>query len=252
MGIETEHIGLASFQKANDALRFGEVDFVVYPMDKTPVPIPDGLTIAGTSQRWHPSDCILLNKSNMADNQLFKLKNEARIGVSTQNQMAQILDYRPDLQCVTIDDKVSTGIELLQNGELDAAILPKAELVHVRSLSDDFETIHLNVREFVPAPGQGAMAYICCKDDLETRRLIQQNLHQTDVSAVTNVERKVLKLLGGDPQLPLGVYCEQDANGYYHVWAALADAGTFPVRRVRLSQSTHLGLAERVVAGLDT
>ncbi|MCF8247354.1 MAG: hypothetical protein K9J37_20070 [Saprospiraceae bacterium] len=92
------------------------------------------------------------------------------------------------------------------------------------------------------------LAYLCCTDDLETRRLIQQQLHEPNTSAVTNVERKVQKLIGDE--LPLGVFCERDSSGNYHVWAALADAWDQPVRRFRLSQSTNLGLAEKVVAGL--
>ena len=50
--------------------------------------------------------------------------------------------------------------------------------------------------------------------------------------------------------MPLGVYCEQDTMGNYHVWAAKADTWDSPLKRVRLSSSTSYELAEQVLAAL--
>ena len=66
----------------------------------------------------------------------------------------------------------------------------------------------------------------------------------------TNVERKVLQLFDGGCHLPLGVYCERDVQGNYHVWAAQADAWDAELKRVQLSSSTRAGLAERVFKAL--
>ncbi|MEZ4953759.1 MAG: hypothetical protein R2825_09295 [Saprospiraceae bacterium] len=43
-------------------------------------------------------------------------------------------------------------------------------------------------------------------------------MHLPETAAVSNIERKILKLMGGELNKPLGVYCEQDANNHYHVW----------------------------------
>ena len=52
--------------------------------------------------------------------------------------------------------------------------------------------------------------------------------------------------------MPLGVYCETDVQGNYHVWAAKADSWESPVKSVRLSSSTSFELPEQVVSALQT
>jgi hydroxymethylbilane synthase len=78
-----------------------------------------------------------------------------------------------------------------------------------------------------------------------------QRIHHRDVAERTNVERSVLKLLDGGCQLPLGVYCETDSQGNYHIWAAMADSAAATARRIRLSSSTRFELAEMVVERLQ-
>jgi len=70
------------------------------------------------------------------------------------------------------------------------------------------------------------------------------------VAERTNVERKVLQKMDGGCQLPLGVYCEQDRNQNYHVYAAMGtDDG---VRRAKASSSTTFHLAEEIYSQLMT
>ncbi|MCU0345776.1 MAG: hydroxymethylbilane synthase [Saprospiraceae bacterium] len=233
------------------ALLRGDVDMAVHSMKDLPTTQPDGLVVAGTSYREDPSDCLLIRQSEVADGQLFKLKTGAVVGTSSSRRKAQLLDYRPDLQLADLRGNVPTRIEKLCNGDFDAIVIASAGLARLQPDLDGLFRLNFNVREFVPAPAQGVLAYQCCSDDLETRRIIQQYLHQPNISAVTNVERKVLKLIDGGCHMPLGAYCERDASGNYHVWAAMTDAVGQPVRRVRLSQSTNLGLAENVVAALQ-
>ncbi|MBK9490422.1 MAG: hypothetical protein IPO07_17790 [Haliscomenobacter sp.] len=47
-----------------------------------------------------------------------------------------------------------------------------------------------------------------------------QHLHHSDVSLMTNIERRFLQLMEGGCQCPLVLHCEHDAAGNYHVWAA--------------------------------
>lgn len=231
------------------AMLRGDLDLTVHNLSDLPTTQPDGLVIAGVSFREDPADCLLIQQGE-ATNQLFGLKNGAVVFASTARRKSQLLGYRPDVLFKESPSDVPTLLDQLRSGDFDALVMANADLARLRLELDGIEKINLNVREFTTAPAQGVLAYRCCSDDLETRRLIQQQLHAPNVSAVTNVERKVLKLLGGITNLPLGVFCERDSSGNYHIWAALADDSNQPVRRVRLSQSTSLGLAEKVVAGL--
>ncbi|MBK8564496.1 MAG: hydroxymethylbilane synthase [Saprospiraceae bacterium] len=235
--------------KLGAALLRGDVDLAVNYLKELPTTQPEGLVIAGVSHRENPAD-VLLIRSEAIGNQLFKLKLGAVVGASSTRQKAQLLSYRPDLNFLDIHGEVPSQLEELRNADCDAILIAAADLTHFQLNLDGLTVVNLHVREFVPAPAQGVFAYQCCKEDIETRNIIKQYLHTPAISAVTNVERKVMKMIEGGCHLPLGVYCERDHSGNYQVWAALADAWDLPVRRVRLSQSTHLGLAERVLDGL--
>jgi hydroxymethylbilane synthase len=145
---------------------------------------------------------------------------------------------------------VPTRIEKLRRGDVDALFLAAAGVTRLQlDLSDLF--VHpLMPREFIPAPAQGVLAYQTLAADVPLRRLLQ-GLHHSEVSACTNIERKVLKLLGGGCHLPLGVYCERDTRGFYHAHAAFAHTPDAPLSRVRYSSATTFGMAEAIVAQLN-
>lgn len=236
-------------KEIEDALLRGDVDMAVHSMKDMPTSQPEGLVLAGVSYRENPADWLLIRPEAVVNDQLFKLKKDAVVGTSSARRKAQLLDYRGDVQLKDIRGNVPTRLEKLRKGDFDAILLAGAGLNRLELDLSGLEVVHFNPREFVPAPAQGVLTFQCCEEDTETRRLIGK-LHHPEVSALTNVERKVLQLAGGGCQIPLGVYCERDAMGNYHVWAAMADAWDLPVRRARISQSTTYLLAEKIVEQL--
>jgi hydroxymethylbilane synthase len=110
--------------------------------------------------------------------------------------------------------------------------------------------LHFDPREFVPAPAQGVLAYQTHESDLTTRRILNL-IHPADVASTIKVERKILNLMQGGCQMPIGVYCQVDTIGNYHVWAAKASSWDAPIQRVRLSSSTSFNLPEQVVEALN-
>ena len=75
-------------------------------------------------------------------------------------------------------------------------------------------------------------------------------IHNTLVADCTNVERTVLKLMGGNRQAAIGVFCECDANGFYHVYASLSSHFDEEMKNIAISQSTSFMLAEKVYENL--
>ena len=232
-------------KEIEDALLHGEVDMAVHSMKDMPTTQPDGLVLAGVSYRENPADWLLIRSEGIQDGQFFSLKEMAVVGTSSARRKAQMLDFRPDIELKDIRGNVPTRIEKLRRGDFDAILLAGAGISRLELDVSDLKTIKFNPREFTPAPAQGVLTYQCCEADLETRRLIKQ-LHHPEVSAATNVERKILKLITGGCHVPLGAYCEMDANGHYHVWGAYSPAWDAPVKRVRLSSSTSFNLSEKV------
>ena len=237
-------------KEIEDALLRGEIDLAVHSMKDLPTSQPEGLVLAGVSYREDPSDWLLIRPGSVAEGQLFKLKKGAVVGTSSARRKAQMLDFRKDITLNDIRGNVPTRIEKLRKGNFDAILLAGAGITRLGLELKDLEIIKFNPREFVPAPAQGVLAYQCNAEDLGTRRLIKK-LHQQEVADATNIERKVLKMIGGGCHLPLGVYCEQDGGKNYHVWAAFAKAWDEKVKRVRLSSSTSFGLAAKVIENLS-
>jgi hydroxymethylbilane synthase len=199
------------------ALLTGEIDCAVSQLHRLPAGSREGISIAAIWFRRN-LPLLLAHPDDGAPN-LLQLKPGALVYAPHPALQAQIQEFRPDLQF---------------SGDEIPGALP----------------IALNPREFCPPPGYGAIALQTCSGDLATRRTLQ-TVHQPAISATTNVERKLLRLFGGDPQLPLGAWCERDAMGHCHLWAAYAEKSDSPVRRARLSSSTTFELAEQTFAAIQ-
>ncbi len=256
-GDQIQHLGFDKIEgkgfftkEIEDALLHGDVDMAVHSMKDMPTTQPEGLVLAGVSYREDPADWLLLRMSAQDATQTLRLPIGATVGTSSARRKAQLLDFRKDLIIKDIRGNVPTRLDKLRQGEFDAIVLAAAGLKRLQLDVSDLYVTPFSPRELVPAPAQGVLVFQTTKDDLEMRRLLRQ-IHHPEVSAVTNVERKVLQLMAGGCHMPLGVYCERDALGNYHVWAAVADSWDMPLRRARLSSSTSFNLAEQLVKALQ-
>ncbi|GIV31037.1 MAG: porphobilinogen deaminase [Saprospiraceae bacterium] len=233
-------------KEIEEALLRGEVDMAVHSMKDLPTEQPEGLVLAGVSERENPADWLLIRKARAEKGSLFKLPQGAVVGTSSARRKAQLLHFRPDVQLRDIRGNVPTRLDKLRRGDFDAIVLAAAGLGRLQLSLDDLEVIAFDPREFIPAPAQGVLAWQCRAEDIETRRILQR-IHQAEVAACTNVERRVLQLIGGGCHAPVGVWCMKDRYGFYHAWAAWAKAWDAPLRHARLSQATHFRMAEKLV-----
>ena len=233
-----------SNKEIEDALLRGEVDFAVHFMKDLPTVQPEGLCITAVSGRQNPSDLLVIRKESYADKALLKLAPKAIAGASSRLRNAQLLAFRPDVLLKNVQGNVHRQLEQLRAGDFDTIFLAASEVIPLGLELSDFEIFELPAREFVPAPAQGVLAWQTNRNDTPTRLILKQ-LHHTNVSACTNMQRRVLQLLGGDYHRALGVYCERDAVGNYHAFAACEIAEK--MCRTRFSSSTHFGMAEKLV-----
>lgn len=255
-GDKIQHLGFDKIEgkgfftkELEEELLNGTVDLAVHSMKDLPTESPEGLVLTAVSYRENPADWLLIRPESFSLTKPLRLKKNAIVGTSSARRKAQMKDIRDDITLKDIRGNVPTRIEKLRKGKFDAILLAAAGIQRLALEIRDLETVHLHPKEFVPAPAQGVLAFQTRMDDLETRRVLKK-LHNPEVAEVTNIERKVLKLLNGGCHMPLGVYCLKDSSANYHVWAAKADTWDSPVKRVRLSSSTSFELAESVVEKL--
>jgi len=237
-------------QEIEDSLLRGDVDMAVHSMKDLPTISPEGLVLTAVSYRANPTDMLIICPDCTDESLPLRLKKGARVGTSSARRKAQLLSARPDLEMVDIRGNVPTRLGKLMTSQFDAIVLASAGIERLELDLSAFPTVELNPKEFVPAPAQGVLAFQTNAMDFDTRRLLKE-IHNSEVSRATNIERKALKLMNGGCQMPFGVYCEQDKQGNYHVWAAKAESWNSPVVRVNVSSSTTYGLAEKIVEELE-
>lgn len=220
-GFFTKEIETALLEKSIDLAVHSHKDLETNP--------PAGLVIAAVSEREDPSDLLLIAKSKVDTTQPWNLALDASIGTSSARRKSQILRFRNDLNISDLRGNVPTRIQKLRNGNYDAIVLAKAGVDRLQLDLSEFFVEVLNPTEFVPAPAQGVLGLQIREDDTRMAE-IMQHLNHTDVAKRIGIERKVLNLLDGGCQLPLGVYCPNEkqvfvshatssnvaAKGYYY------------------------------------
>jgi len=232
-------------KELEDALLAKEVDLAVHSMKDLPTTSPEGLCISAVSYRANPTDSLLIRKESLDNSQTYKLKKGALVGTSSARRKCQILHFAPHVEIKDIRGNVPTRINKLREGSYDAIMLASAGLERLQLDVSDLEHIELFPREFIPAPAQGVLAYQCREDDIEIRKTLKI-IHNTGVSELTNVERKVLKMFDGGCQLPFGLYCYKDDMGYYHAYGVRSETWNGAAKYAHLSQSTTYLLAEKL------
>jgi hydroxymethylbilane synthase len=252
-GDEIQHLSFDKIEgkgfftrEIEEALSRGEIDLAVHSMKDLPTASPDGLAITAVSYRADPADWLLLRAEAARPGMPLRLAEGARVGTSSARRKALMRDLRPDARFVDIRGNVPTRLEKLRRGECDALLLAAAGLSRLELPLDDLVVVKLDPREFVPAPAQGVLAYQARRGDTELRQSLRMVLHHPEVSALANLERKTLQLLGGGCHMPLGVYARRDENGYYHLWGTYAERWDAPLRRANLSSSTSYQMAEQL------
>jgi len=257
-GDKIQHLGFDKMEgkgfftkEIESELLDGRIDIAVHSMKDMPTTQPEGLCLAGVSERADCADCLVVSKESADSNQLLQIPKNGIVGTSSARRKAQIKNVRPDITLKDIRGNVPTRLRKLEEGPFDAILLAQAGLDRLEINLSGYMAIRLNPKEFIPAPAQGVLTWQCRAGDIETRKIVRK-IHQSPVVKCTNVERKVLKLLDGGCHMPLGVYCERDSMHNYHVWAAFGGNPSDELKFVNMSSSTTHQLAEKVFEQLTS
>jgi hydroxymethylbilane synthase len=195
--------GKALWTKELDAaLLGGEIDFAVHSAKDVETIRPPQITIAAILPREDVRD-VLVGATSIA-----ALPQGARVGTSAPRRAAMLLHARPDCQVVPFRGNVATRLARLAAGEADATFLAAAGL---RRLGKTGTGHPLPAEDWLPAPGQAAIAIECRTGDAETRRLLAL-LDHTPSRAAVFAERALLTALGGNCHSPVAVLTRAEGS----------------------------------------
>jgi hydroxymethylbilane synthase len=232
-------------KEIEEALLNEQIDLAVHSHKDLETVPPSGLKIACVSERANPADILLILKEAIDENQKWSLKKNATIGTSSARRKSQVLKYRPDTKINDLRGNVPTRIDKLRRGNYDAIILAKAGVDRLELDLSEFLEVILNPTEFVPAPAQGVLGVQIRNEDDELNDILQK-INFPEVQKRIKLERKVLNLLDGGCQLPLGVYCDVAHNLY----VSFADGIKGECTLLKYKIEVFEGMAEKVISDL--
>jgi hydroxymethylbilane synthase len=183
-------------KEIEDALLAGSIDLAVHSAKDVPAFLPPGLTLAAYLPREDPRDVFISRKAKT----LGELAPGAVIGTASPRREAMVRRLRPDLQVVSLRGNVETRLRKLDAGEADATLLALAGLKRL-GLTGAAATV-LDIDDFLPAAGQGAIVIEAREDDARTRALLAV-IDDPDTAAALAAERAFLAVLDGTCRTPI-------------------------------------------------
>jgi hydroxymethylbilane synthase len=234
-------------KKLDQLLLDGTIDLAVHSMKDIPLERDERLETAAVLPRDSPYD-VLISRYRMDT-----MPDGAVLGTSSVRRRYQLLNYvetrdREFKAQITIKDirgNVDTRIRKWRRGDYDGVILAEAGLERL-ALEIDYE--RLDYDPFVPSPGQGIIAVVARKESKESAILKEIDDAKTRVEA--EVEREVLKVIGGGCSLPVGVHaCSKGGEVELTVYSG-SSAEKYILQKVILSKDRCLEEARDFISGI--
>ncbi len=185
----------------------GQAQLAVHSLKDLPVEPAPGFRVAAILERG-PAEDVLISKGNVP---LLELPQGAVLGSSSPRRAAYVKTARPDVKLVDLRGNVPTRVKRVHEGDLDATLLARAGVVRLGLDVTPGEI--LGPPDWLPAPGQGAVAVVIRADDADTAAFVERLDHAPTRDAV-EAERAVLAGIGGGCSLPLGAFAAPKGDGW--------------------------------------
>jgi hydroxymethylbilane synthase len=191
--------GKALFTKEiEEALLDGRIDVAIHSMKDVPAEQPDGLCIAAIPEREDARDAFISRDfANFSD-----LPFGARLGTASLRRQAQALALRPDLKIEMLRGNIDTRLRRAADGEFDAILLAVSGMTRLGVTDHIREKLSLD--DFLPAPGQGALALQTRTADRDASWAAALNHAETAVCVAA--ERGAMTALEGSCRTAVGAH----------------------------------------------
>jgi hydroxymethylbilane synthase len=183
-------------KEIEEALLARHIDLAVHSSKDMPTVLPDGLMLTACLEREDPRDAFISRIASSLQN----LPQGATLGTASLRRQAIAKRMRPDLNVVSLRGNVETRLRKLEDGEVDATMLALAGLRRLDLTKH--ATKVMDVNEFLPAVGQGAIGIEARENDERTREVLSRIDH-ADTSIAIACERAFLAVLDGSCKTPI-------------------------------------------------
>lgn len=225
-----------------EALYAGRCELAVHSLKDLPTRPAAGLAAPVVPPRGDPRDALCARDGLTLET----LPSGAVVGTGSPRRRAALLAARPDLQVVGLRGNVDTRLRRV-GSDLDAIVLAVAGLERIGRLGE--ATQLLGLEDFLPAPGQGALA-VETRADLDPAHPLARALAVIEdpaARAAVLAERALLARLEAGCSAPVGAFGEVTGGRLTLTANVLAPDG-----RRRLDARGSVGLTERGAGHLPT
>ena len=195
-GIFEKEIDRAVFEK--------EVDFAVHSLKDVPSQLDPNLIISCIPKREAVND-VLITRDGF---DIEEIPSGSVIGSSSLRRAVQVTRKRPDVIVKPVRGNIETRIKKVEEGKFDGIVLAQAGITR---LGTDTKISKLPMNDFLPSPGQGALAIVSRKDNsstLEMLKKIEDYRSRMEIEA----ERALSNSVDSGCRFPVGAIATSDAN----------------------------------------
>ncbi|MBS1208806.1 MAG: hemC [Proteobacteria bacterium] len=202
-------------KELEQALADGRADIAVHSMKDVPAQMPDGFALIATLARETPLDAFVSNRyETLAD-----MPPGAVVGTSSLRREAQLHAQYPYLGVLPLRGNLDTRLKKLDEGQYDAIILAAAGLKRLGLASRI--RCELSSEDSLPAAGQGALGIEARSDRPEVAAWLAPLIDPVTTACVA-AERALTFALQGGCDVPIGAFCEPQAEGFLAMRAFVA------------------------------
>ena len=195
-GIFEKEIDRAVFEK--------EVDFAVHSLKDVPSQLDPNLIISCIPKREAVND-VLITRDGF---DIEEIPSGSVIGSSSLRRAVQVTRKRPDVIVKPVRGNIETRIKKVEEGKFDGIVLAQAGITR---LGTDIKISKLPTNDFVPSPGQGALAIVSRKDNssaLQMLKKFEDYRSRMEIEA----ERALSNSVDSGCRFPVGAVATSDAN----------------------------------------
>jgi hydroxymethylbilane synthase len=195
----------------------GAIDLAVHSSKDMPTVLPAGLILSAFLPREDARDAFISRKAKS----LRELPQGGVVGTASLRRQASVKRLRPDLAVVPLRGNVETRLRKIEAGDADATVLAVAGLKRLGLMAA--ATMVLDIDEFLPAVGQGAIGIETRVDDARTRALTA-TVNDADTATALAAERAFLAVLDGSCRTPIAGYARvRDGQVHFRGMIAKTD-----------------------------
>ena len=195
-GIFEKEIDRAVFEK--------EVDFAVHSLKDVPSQLDPNLIISCIPKREAVND-VLITRDGF---DIEEIPSGSVIGSSSLRRAVQVTRKRPDVIVKPVRGNIETRIKKVEEGKFDGIVLAQAGITR---LGTDIKISKLPANDFVPSPGQGALAIVSRKDNSSTLQMLKK-IEDYRSRMEIEAERALSNSVDSGCRFPVGAVATSDAN----------------------------------------